>query len=168
MKMQKIKLLILTLVVATVFAVVATTTNTFAAVDSGGGTSSTAQPGAGGITSPSNAAYNCGRDNGTTAAGSSNVNNCVDNIAVPLTNDTDFVAKYLNPFIKFLSAVVGLAVAIGVIVGGIEYATSAGDPQKAASGKKHIVNAFFALVVYALSLSILNFLIPGGIQVINV
>ncbi|HVX24551.1 MAG TPA: hypothetical protein VG992_04395 [Candidatus Saccharimonadales bacterium] len=75
----------------------------------------------------------------------------------------DLVSKYLNPFVKFLSALVGIIVVIAIISGAIQYSTSGGDPQKAAAGKKHITNAIFALVIYILLAAMLNFLIPGGL-----
>jgi len=71
--------------------------------------------------------------------------------------------KYINPFIQAFSALVGIAIIAGIIWGGIEYITSAGDPQRAASGKKHIVNALIALVSYGLLYAFLQFMVPGGI-----
>src|SRR5690242_17108405 len=35
----------------------------------------------------------------------------------------NIVSKYLNPFIKVLTVLVGVAVVIGIIVGGIQYAS---------------------------------------------
>lgn len=73
------------------------------------------------------------------------------------------VQTYLQPFMKFLSAFVGLAVVISVIVGGIQYSSSAGDPQKASAAKNRIRNAIIALVTYIFLFALLNFLIPGGL-----
>jgi len=71
-------------------------------------------------------------------------------------------SKYLNPVINLLSAVVGLVVVIGIIFGAIQVSSSAGDPQKAASGKGHIRNALLGLLAYILLYSFLQFIIPGG------
>lgn len=71
--------------------------------------------------------------------------------------------KYINPLINLFSVLVGVAVVVGVIWGGIEYVTSAGDPQKAASGRKHIINALLALVAYGLLYAFLQFMVPGGV-----
>jgi len=103
---------------------------------------------------------------GTTAAPTPGVN-CVantpdSNIGINTANNT-LIDTYLNPLIKLLSVLVGVAVTFGVIYGGIEYSMSAGDPQKASNGRKHIRNAVLALVAYALTLGFLNFIIPGGI-----
>lgn len=75
----------------------------------------------------------------------------------------DLITKYINPFIKFISALFGLIVVISIIIGGIQYGSSAGDPQKAAAARNRIRNAIIALVTYIFLLSLLNFLIPGGL-----
>jgi hypothetical protein len=70
--------------------------------------------------------------------------------------------KYLNPVINLLTAVVGVVVVIGIIVGAIQFSSSAGDPQKAANGKNHIRNALIGLLAYILLYAFLQFVIPGG------
>ena len=87
---------------------------------------------------------------------------CCPNLTTT-NDDSCLLAKYVNPAIDLLSAVVGLIVVIAVIVGAIEYITSAGDPQRAASGQKHITNALLGLFAYALLYGFLQFLIPGGL-----
>lgn len=79
-------------------------------------------------------------------------------------SNCDLVANYIDPAIGFLTAAIGIAVAAAVIYGGIEIGSSAGDPSRAASGKKHIRTALFTLVVYFFLWSLLNFLVPGGIK----
>lgn len=71
--------------------------------------------------------------------------------------------KYINPAIQLLAVCVGLIVVIAIIVGAIEYITSAGDPQKASSGKKRITGALIGLVAFLLIYAFLQFIIPGGI-----
>lgn len=70
---------------------------------------------------------------------------------------------YVNPVVNLLSALVGMVVVIGIIFGAIEYTSSGGDPSRAASGKKHIVNALIGLLAYILLYAFLEFIIPGGI-----
>lgn len=70
---------------------------------------------------------------------------------------------YINPLINILSAAVGLVVVIGIIYGAIEYITSAGDPQKASSGKKHIMNALIGLAAFLFLYAFLQFIVPGGL-----
>lgn len=70
--------------------------------------------------------------------------------------------KYINPAIDLLSALVGVIVVVAVITGAIEFSTAGGDPQRAASGRRHITNALLALLAFALLYVFLEFLVPGG------
>lgn len=112
----------------------------------------------------------------STASGSGAGNGCTDtstadcSITDPALSsggctgkDCSFIDSYVNPVIKLLSALVGVTSVIFIIFGGIQVSTSAGDPQKSASGKAHIRNALIGLVAYALLFGLINFLIPGGI-----
>jgi hypothetical protein len=72
-------------------------------------------------------------------------------------------AKYINPVVKLLSAVAGVAVVIGIIMGGVQYSASAGDPQKAAQAKGKITKALLGLVTFLFLYSALQFFSPGGI-----
>jgi len=79
-------------------------------------------------------------------------------------DNCNLVQKYVNPIInKFLAPLAILAVVIGVIWGGIQYTTSAGDPQKTAAAKGKIQNALLGLVAFILLYAFLNWLIPGGL-----
>lgn len=74
----------------------------------------------------------------------------------------DIIANYINPTITLLTVLVGIAVVIGIIWGAIQVMTSAGDPQKSASGKNHIRNALIGAVGYLMLWALLQFIIPGG------
>ncbi len=73
-------------------------------------------------------------------------------------------AKYVNPTVELLSIVVGIVVVFGIISGGIQYAASAGDPQKAAAGKGKIMKAIYGLLAFLFLYSALQFLSPGGLN----
>jgi len=73
------------------------------------------------------------------------------------------IQDYVNPAIAFMSAIVGVAIAIAIIYGGIQYSSSGGDPQKAQAGKQRIQNAIVALIAFMFITALLNFLIPGGV-----
>lgn len=75
----------------------------------------------------------------------------------------DLITKYINPLINFLAALVGIAVVISIIIGGIQYGSSAGDPQKVSAAKNRIRNAIVALVTFMFLYALLNFLMPGGL-----
>lgn len=70
---------------------------------------------------------------------------------------------YIQDFINFLAVAVGLIAVIMIIIGGIQYSQSAGDPQKVAAAKKRLFNAVFALVAFGLLYGVLTWLIPGGV-----
>lgn len=89
--------------------------------------------------------------------------NCADTATGQVTSNCDLVKKFIQPFIDFLSAFVGVAVVISIIIGGIQYGSSAGDPQKVTMAKNRIRNSIIALVTFIFLLSLLNFLIPGGL-----
>jgi hypothetical protein len=76
----------------------------------------------------------------------------------------DLTIKYINPAIKAVGALVGLAVVASIIWAGIEYASSADDPSKVSQAKKRILSAVIALVMYFLFYYFLNWIIPGGIR----
>ena len=75
----------------------------------------------------------------------------------------DLVNKYVNPAINVLSMIVGLLAVISIMAGGIQFATSDGDPQKASAAKSRISKTIAALVAYAFLYAFLQFLVPGGI-----
>jgi hypothetical protein len=80
------------------------------------------------------------------------------------STDCNLTKKYINPFInKFLAPVAVLSVIIGIIWGSIEFATSAGDAQRAASGKGKIQKALIGLIAFLFLYAFLKWLIPGGI-----
>lgn len=73
-------------------------------------------------------------------------------------------AKYLNPAVALMSIIVGTLVVIGMIMGGIQYSASAGDPQKAAAGKDKITKSILGLAAFLFLFSILQFFSPGGLS----
>lgn len=75
----------------------------------------------------------------------------------------DLIALYVNPLINILSVIVGLIVAASLIMGGIQYASSTGDPQKVGAAKTRIYNTLLAFMAYAFMYAFLNFLVPGGL-----
>lgn len=79
-------------------------------------------------------------------------------------NKCDLILKYVNPFINFLAALVGLAVVISIVIGGIQYGSSAGDSAKVTAAKNRIRNSIIALLTFMFLYALLNFLIPGGLM----
>lgn len=73
------------------------------------------------------------------------------------------IKKYVNPFIRLLSVLVGIIVAISIVVGGVQYSSASGDPSKVNAAKKRITNAILALLAYLFMFAFLQWLLPGGI-----
>lgn len=74
----------------------------------------------------------------------------------------DLVGNYINPLINMLTVAFGLIAVISLILGGIQYTASEGDPQKSAKAKSRISNTIFAIIAYAVLYGLLQFLVPGG------
>ncbi len=95
---------------------------------------------------------------------------CPKTSVIPLEGDCNATTVAGNPifkllvyFIRFLSVGVGLAVAGGIIWGGILYGTARGNAAQTQKGVIVIVNAVVGLILYLFMFALLNFFIPGGI-----
>lgn len=101
----------------------------------------------------------CGSNNG--------LNNCTDPAASSASTCTakhcDLIKKYINPLISLLSALVGVAVTISIIIGGIQYSSSNGNAQQITAAKARIRNSLIALLAFFFLYTFLQFLVPGGI-----
>ncbi len=94
-------------------------------------------------------------------------------LSAPLLSGKDCISKsganggpimaYLVMVIQYLSSAVGLVIVLMIVIGGVQYITSAGDPGAIKAAKGRITNAIVALFAFFLMFAILNFIIPGGI-----
>lgn len=64
--------------------------------------------------------------------------------------------------VRFLSDGVGLVVILSVIIGGIQYITSKGDPNATQGAIKRLTSAVTALLIYIFAYAILNYVVPGA------
>jgi magnesium-transporting ATPase (P-type) len=69
------------------------------------------------------------------------------------------VLKLLKRIISILLFVAGVLAVIMVIYGGFKYVTSAGEPQKAASGRQTIIFALVGLIVVVISRQLILFVL---------
>lgn len=67
--------------------------------------------------------------------------------------------KLLRNITDILSYLAGALAVIFVMVGGFKYITSAGDPQKAASGRQTLTYALIGLIVVVLSRILILFIL---------
>jgi hypothetical protein len=77
--------------------------------------------------------------------------------------NTNPIYFYLRNIIRFAAGLFGLGVTLMIIVAGIQYITSTGNPQGVTSAKNRLANAVISIILFLLMFAILNFLIPGGI-----
>ncbi len=73
------------------------------------------------------------------------------------------IVDMLFAFIRFLSAGVGIVVIGSIVVAGIQYTTSQGDPNATAKALGRINSSGIALLIYIFAAALLNFIIPAGI-----
>ena len=73
------------------------------------------------------------------------------------------IFNYLKMIIQFASGAIGLVIVLMIVIGGVQYVTSAGDPGAVKAARGRIINAITGLILFILMFAILNFLIPGGI-----
>lgn len=81
---------------------------------------------------------------------------CSDQGASPIT-------AILLWAIGIMGVGVGIAVVIGIILGGLKYAMSDGNEAQAKEGREIIVNAIIGLLLFIFLWAAANFLIPGGL-----
>jgi uncharacterized membrane protein len=62
-----------------------------------------------------------------------------------------------------LSGLFGLIAVISVIIGGIQFSASGGDPQRVAVARQRISKTVLAIFAYAFLYAFLQFIIPGGV-----
>lgn len=105
----------------------------------------------------------------TAPSGSSSTLHCGDSPGVTISIDIGCkgkgnpVADMLFAFIRILSDGVGLIVVGSIVVGGIQYSASRGDPQATAAAINRIRSSVFALLIFIFGYALLNYIIPGAI-----
>jgi len=73
------------------------------------------------------------------------------------------IIVYLKAVLKLLSGLVGTVIMLMLVIAGIQYITSLGDPGRIKNAKTRITNALTGLVLFLMMYAILNFIVPGGI-----
>ena len=77
--------------------------------------------------------------------------------------DKDPIMDVIMSIFNWLSVGVGTVIIIFVVVGAMQYMTSAGNQDKAKKGIETIRNAIIALFLYFAMWSLINYLVPGGV-----
>ncbi len=69
----------------------------------------------------------------------------------------------LFAIIKFISDGVGLIVIMSIIIAGIQYTFSRGEPQAVQAASKRIQSSVTALIIFIFAYALLDFIIPRGL-----
>lgn len=73
------------------------------------------------------------------------------------------VEDLLYSLVRFLSYGVGLVLIASMIVAGIQYSTSEGNPEATQAAKNRIRDAVIGLFIYLFAFAIVQYLVPGGL-----
>lgn len=72
-------------------------------------------------------------------------------------------AEIVLVVVNFLSIGVGTIIVGAIVVGGMRYASANGNASQAQQGITIIVNAVIALLLFAFTYALVNYLVPGGV-----
>lgn len=76
-------------------------------------------------------------------------------------NDSNALQGELAKGINGALIIIGMAAVIIIIVGGVNYATSQGDPSKVTKGKKILITGIVGLIICVLAYAIVNFVLTA-------
>ena len=95
----------------------------------------------------------------TTCGGSSN-NSYNTSIDFGCSGKGNPILDLMFGIIRFLTYGVGIIISGSIIVGGIQYISSQGNPENTKHAVNRIRNALIALLVYIFAYPLLNYLLP--------
>lgn len=107
---------------------------------------------------PAPAMAACGKDQIELSVPMLNGERCVSNAA-----EGGAIVAYLKLVLQFLSSGVGITVVLMLVIAGVQYIISVGDPANIKKAKDRVVNAVTALVLFVMGFALLSYIIPGGI-----
>ncbi len=93
-------------------------------------------------------------DDGAAGASSSTKDICGDESAGP-----DKLPKLVQNVINTVLIILGMAAVIMIIVGGVRYVTSNGDPQQVKSAKDTVMYSVIGVIVAIMAFAIVNFVL---------
>lgn len=103
---------------------------------------------------PVNAAVTC-------PDGTIHANTQKNNLAECNVTGGNTLMSTVQKVINVILSVMGIIAVVMIIIGGIQYTTSSGDPQKATRAKNTILYAIIGLVVALLAFAIVNFVLAS-------
>jgi hypothetical protein len=82
-------------------------------------------------------------------------------------SDSPELNKWLNDIVNLLSAVVGIVIVGSIIVAGVQYTTAGSNASQVSAAKNRITMAVLSLILFLFAFTLLQWLIPGGISILN-
>lgn len=79
-------------------------------------------------------------------------------------SDGQGIYTILRLIVTILTYGLGVAATIGVVIAGVMYLTAKDSPDKVAAAKKRLIEVVLGLVAWAMMAAVLNWLIPGGVN----
>ena len=79
-------------------------------------------------------------------------------------SDGQGIYAILRLIVTILTYGLGVAATIGVVISGVMYLTAKDSPDKVAAAKKRLIEVVLGLVAWAMMAAVLNWLIPGGVN----
>ena len=79
------------------------------------------------------------------------------------SGDKNPIVLLLYAVVRFLTAGAGIVIVGSLVVGGIQYTTSQGDPQAQAKARGRVISALGALLLFIFTFALLQWLVPGGV-----
>lgn len=92
----------------------------------------------------------------------------VETSIIECENGSNGIWTILLLILNILTAGVGILGTLGVIISGLQYMSSAGNPEMMTKAKKRLTEVAIGLITYGVMYAVLVFLIPGGISIPDV
>ena len=88
---------------------------------------------------------------------------CKDSSGKDAATGEEAIYNILGMVIKIMTGAIGLVATAAVVYGAILYGSAADNPENIKKAKGIWMNVVIGLIAFAFMVSILNFIIPGGV-----
>ena len=88
---------------------------------------------------------------------------CKDSSGKDAKTGEEAIYNILGMVIKIMTGVIGLVAVAAVVYGAILYGSASDNPENIKKAKEIWTNVVIGLIAFAFMVSILNFIIPGGV-----
>ena len=89
--------------------------------------------------------------------------NCDNGSGKDAKTGEEAIYNILGMVIKIMTGVIGLVAVAAVVYGAILYGSASDNPENIKKAKEIWTNVVIGLIAFAFMVSILNFIIPGGV-----